>query len=413
MTMASISFLQNFLGYLSKWQCLSTLVVGGYLLLVRTLRYRRRDSVAARFRYPDRESWARMTLSDAHAIQLSLAELEFPQVFCISVFFALFKTYGIPTISGLLVATGQLSRPTTASKRAADTGVIITEVVLNKPDSSRTIDGIARMNYLHGRYAGKISNDDMLYTLSLFVLEPIRWTSRFEWRHITDLERCAMGVYWKDLGEAMNISYESLASSEWENGFRWLEELEDWSLAYEMQKMVPDDANARLARATFDIALFNLPTSLKPLGYKLASSLLEPRLLKAMKLGEPPALYVGTLNAIVGVRKFVLRHFFLPRPYFKRVKWFSEPDLYTGCSHFMRYTAHPWYIKPSLSARWGWKAWLIWLAGGVLPGDEKYFPGGYQICTLGPTALVSKGGAEMEKTREVLKAKRAGCHFYR
>ena len=58
------------------------------------------------------------------------------------------------------------------------------------------------MNYLHGRYikAGKISNDDMLYTLSLFVLEPIRWTAKYEWRCVTDLERCAMGMCWKDLG---------------------------------------------------------------------------------------------------------------------------------------------------------------------------------------------------------------------
>jgi hypothetical protein len=138
-----------------------------------------------------------MTLQDAHSMQLALAELEFPTVFSVSVFFALFKTYGIPSISKLLVATGQLLDPETASKRAADTGVVITEVVLNKPDSERAISGIAFMNYLHGRYikAGKISNDDMLYTLSLFVLEPIRWTAKYEWRGVTDFERCAMGVY--------------------------------------------------------------------------------------------------------------------------------------------------------------------------------------------------------------------------
>jgi hypothetical protein len=108
-------------------------------------------------------------------------------------------------MSSLLVATGQLSNPTTASKRAVDMGVILTEVVLNKPDSPRAVDGIARMNYLHDRFlkASKILNDDMLYTLSLFVLEPIRWTSRFEWRDITDLERCVMGVYWKDLSKAI------------------------------------------------------------------------------------------------------------------------------------------------------------------------------------------------------------------
>jgi hypothetical protein len=227
-----------------------------------------------------------MSLSDAHAIQLSLAEFEFPKVFSTSVFFAIFKTYGIPTISSLLVSTGQLSNPTTASKRAADTGVIVTEVVLNTPDSEHTIDGIARMNYLHGRYtkSGKISNNDMLYTLSLFVLEPIRWVSKFEWRHLTDLEKCAMGVYWKDLGEAMHISYTPLASGQpgWTDGLHWLEELEAWSLAYETEKMVPAEANAKLARATFDIALFKVPASLKPFGYKLATCLLEPRLRTAM-----------------------------------------------------------------------------------------------------------------------------------
>lgn len=49
------------------------------------------------------------------------------------------------------------------------------------------------MNYLHSRYqkAGKISNDDMLYTLSLFVLEVERWVGLYEWRSLTPLEICA------------------------------------------------------------------------------------------------------------------------------------------------------------------------------------------------------------------------------
>lgn len=50
------------------------------------------------------------------------------------------------------------------------------------------------MNYLHGRYqkAGKISNDDMLYTLSLFVLEVERWTREYDWRPLTQMEICAL-----------------------------------------------------------------------------------------------------------------------------------------------------------------------------------------------------------------------------
>lgn len=138
------------------------------------------------------------------------------------------------------------------------------------------------MNYLHGRYS--ISNDAMLYTLSLFLLEPIRWTSKFEWREITDIERCAMGVYWKDLGEAMEISYHLLPSSKsgWHNGLHWLEELQDWSLRYELENMIPANTNRTLARGTLEIALFNLPALLKPCGRKFASALLEPRLRRAM-----------------------------------------------------------------------------------------------------------------------------------
>jgi hypothetical protein len=356
-----------------------------------------------------------MTLKDAHTIQLLLAELEFPTSFSISVFFALFKTYGIPSISKLLAATGQLSSPTTASKRAADTGVIITEVVLNEPDSDRTIDGIARMNYLHGRYrkAGKISNDDMLYTLSLFVLEPIRWTSKFEWRDVTDLERCAMGVYWKDLGEAMDISYDRLASSGsgWRDGLHWLEEVEAWSLTYEKGNMVPAESNETLARATFDIALFNFPGVLKPLGYHVATALLEPRLQTAMMLKAPPPSYTILLNTLVEIRKFLLRHFFLPRPYRWRAKWFTDPDPQTGRINFCRYVAHPWYIRPSLSMRWGWKAWVLWLVGGALPGNPEYRPGGYLIRELGPTALEGKGELEMEEASRELRARRAGCIY--
>lgn len=374
-----------------------------------------------------------MTLKDAYEIQLPLAQLEFPTSFSISVFFALFKTYGIPSISKLLVSTGQLSSPTTASKRAADTGVIITEVVLNEPESDRAIDGIALMNYLHGRYrkAGKISNDDMLYTLSLFMLEPIRWTSRFEWRHLTDLERCAMGVYWKDLGEAMEISYDRLPSSAsgWHDGLHWLEEVEAWSLAYEKENMVPAVSNEELAKATFDIALFNFPKFLKPIGYQIASSPLEPRLLKAMRyffiffpfelnytnpisrLPEPPAIYGILLNILVEIRRFLLRHFFLPRPHFWRAKWFTEPNPQTGRINFCRYVAHPWYIRPSLSARWGWKAWALWLVGGAVPGSPEYLPEGYLIPELGPTSLTGKGESEMAATRRELKSKRGGCIF--
>jgi hypothetical protein len=62
------------------------------------------------------------------------------------------------------------------------------------PSSERVCSAIALMNYLHSWYqkAGKISNDDLLYTLSLFVLEVERWVRLYDWRTLTPLEMCAL-----------------------------------------------------------------------------------------------------------------------------------------------------------------------------------------------------------------------------
>lgn len=47
----------------------------------------------------------------------------------------------------------------------------------HNPTDERVLKAIARMNYLHSRYqkAGKISNEDLLYTLSVFITEPVEY----------------------------------------------------------------------------------------------------------------------------------------------------------------------------------------------------------------------------------------------
>ena len=45
---------------------------------------------------------------------------------------------------------------------------------------------IARLNEIHGKY--NILNDDFLYTLSLFVVEPIKWVNKHEWRQLEQIE---------------------------------------------------------------------------------------------------------------------------------------------------------------------------------------------------------------------------------
>lgn len=143
------------------------------------------------------------------------------------------------------------------------------------------------MNYLHSSYlkSGKITNDNLLYTLSLFALEPARWVSRYEWRALTDLELAACGTYWKALGDAMDINYAALASHKagWRDGLHWLNEVEDWSIAYEDAKMKPAPSNQKLADSHFDILCYNVPLILLGPCKKVMSVLLGPKLRDAMR----------------------------------------------------------------------------------------------------------------------------------
>ncbi|KAH9883348.1 hypothetical protein F4778DRAFT_46998 [Xylariomycetidae sp. FL2044] len=399
-----------------SWSSVLVAVGAAYLAVVRLLRYKRRDRMVEQYSSRGRQSLRMLSLADAHKIVLDLATLEFPRVFSGSVFFALFKTYGIPTISSVLVTTGQLSEDSTASKRAADTGILITEVVLNPPSSARVIDGVARMNYLHGRYrkSGKITDDDMLYTLGLFALEPVRWNSMYDWRSLTDIEKCALGVFWRDLGEAMEITYDQLqpfVRLGFDDGLAWLDALQKWCDRYEESHMVPADTNRDVSKATLDIAVFNIPIRLRGVAIKAVAAMLEPRLRKAMMLDEPAPLYSHVMSVILLLRKWFVRYLCLPRPEWLRTRWFTaEKDSATGKYHPLRYIAHPWYMKPDLSSRWGFEAFTTRLYGGVLPGDEgtKYRPEGYTISELGPAALAGKGVREMNITRTKL-SKRRGC----
>ena len=184
------------------------------------------------------------------------------------------------------MATGELKNPETSSKRAADTGLLVLEFGLNKPTSERAIQAIARMNFLHSRYqkAGKITNNDLLYVLSNFALEPVRWINRYEWRNLTDVELCASGTFWKNLGDAMEISYEALHSSSkgWQDGLHWLSEVKQWSDEYEELHMVPADSNRELAESLVNSLLPRMPAGCRKRCMKVVAVLLGDRLRQSM-----------------------------------------------------------------------------------------------------------------------------------
>jgi hypothetical protein len=203
--------------------------------------------------------------------------LEFPWDMKRALELALFRTYAVPRISGLLERTGEFSERT--QKRYDDTTLLIAEFVEHGYDSPRGSAAIARMNVVHGRH--HIRNHDFLYVLSAFVLEPGRWVDRYGWRALTPVERQAGFLFWREVGERMGIRDEDGALADYESFARWSEEFEAAELRYAR-------SNAAIGAVTRDLFVrWYLPPRLRPLGEHAVHALLDERVLDAFGFPHP------------------------------------------------------------------------------------------------------------------------------
>lgn len=200
---------------------------------------------------------------------------DFPWDFTRALEFALFRTFGIAKGTPLLQQTGEFIKRT--RKRYDDTVLILGEILENGYDSPRGKAALRRMNQQHGRYP--IGNDEYLYTLSTFVLEPIRWMERFGWRPYTQHEKIAAFTYWIEMGKRMNIK--DLPET--------LEELEQFNLAFEREHFRYTPSNEAIATPTRDLLLsMYLPRWLWPVGKPFVYALIDEPLLQAVGFPNPP-----------------------------------------------------------------------------------------------------------------------------
>ncbi len=145
------------------------------------------------------------------------------------------------------------------------------------------------MNQMHGAYA--ISNDDMRYVQSTFVVIPMRWIDRFGWRASTEPERRASANYYRELGRHMNIkdspvTYEQFAA--------YLD-------AYEREHFARSRDGRAVSDATLALLIGFYPAPLRPLMRRITMALLDPALRDAFGYPDPgpaaTALAVGGLRA--------------------------------------------------------------------------------------------------------------------
>ncbi|KAF8982746.1 hypothetical protein BGZ46_000727 [Entomortierella lignicola] len=293
------------------------LAIVTYMAVVRYLRYRRINALLKK--YPDPTLPLR-DLAVAKEVSSNVSNYEFPYLNVTSLEFALFKTYAVPSISKILAATKEFSN--NCLKRTSDTEFILLEiseggsrkvyrekesgVVDEKEDENdkkRSLIAMEKLNFIHGQY--KIKQEDYLYTLALFILEPPSWINRFEWRKVTELEKNAIFATWIDIGERMKI----------ENIPRNYKELEDWVEEFESQYTVFSKTNIIIAEETTNLLLSLAPSFLHPFGRKVVSSLLTDRLRTAFGIAPPPPGLTTIVSAGLTLRGWFIRYFMLPRRY--------------------------------------------------------------------------------------------------
>ncbi|KAA5825235.1 DUF2236 domain-containing protein [Saccharopolyspora hirsuta] len=223
---------------------------------------------------------------DCEEIYRLLSEYEFPWDITKALEFALFRTYAVPSIGRLLDRTGEFTR--CPQKRYDDTLMILYEIFHWGTESDRGREALEQLNAIHGRY--RISNDDYLYTLSTFVVTPVRWIEQFGWRRLHPHEITALTNTMRRMGEGMKITGIPETYDEFARFF------DD----YERERFGFDAGGRRVADATLELFGSWYPSMLSPAVVRAARFLMDPHLLTAF--GFPQVSRFGRRAAEFGLK---------------------------------------------------------------------------------------------------------------
>ncbi|MCX4445213.1 oxygenase MpaB family protein [Streptomyces sp. NBC_01789] len=198
---------------------------------------------------------------------------EFPWDITRALELALYRTYAVPSIGGLLADTAELTGR--SQKRYDDTALLLDTVVEHGFDSDPGRTALRRINRMHAAY--DISNDDMRYVLCTFVVTPKRWLDAYGWRRLCDHELRAFAAYYRTLGARMGIKDLPQTYEDFE---RTLDTYEDTHFGW--------DAGARaVSDATLELMASWYPRALAPLVRGASLSLLDDSLLRAFRYERP------------------------------------------------------------------------------------------------------------------------------
>jgi dephospho-CoA kinase len=269
---------------------------------------------------------------------------------------ALLKTFCVPSIAGLLDQTGEFERR--PRKRYDDTGLMVAELLRHGPDSPQGRAVIARMNRIHGHYA--IGNDDFLYVLSTFVVEPIRWLERYGWRPLRAEEQRALFRFWQRVGERMAI--EAIPAT--------LAELLAFHQRFEAERFAAAPANGRIADATLAMLVRDWPAPLRPALRAVMQALPEASVAASLGWPQPPPVLQQAIRSGLRGRSRLAnawQRLFPP----EGTRFYSQrPTPSYGASFQLEQLGPPPLLERLNRPRWSGPQRRIGLTGGIASGKS-------------------------------------------
>src|SRR3954453_22411471 len=203
------------------------------------------------------------------------AQQEFPWDVTRALELALYRTYAVPSIGGLLDRTGEFR--TRTQKRYDDTALRLAEVLENGLDSERGRRALRVINRAHARYP--IDPDDARYVLATLLVVPARWLDRYGGHRVAQHEHRAAYPYYRELGRRMGVK-------DWPGSF---EEVCAFLDEYEARHFAYTPGGARTATATRELFVSWFPRGVGPIAPAGVAPLPDPPLLRAFGYAPAPA----------------------------------------------------------------------------------------------------------------------------
>lgn len=342
-----------------------------------------------------------MDYKTAHEIMKFPMLYDMPFSYGFGTQWALMKTFAVSSGTSLLVRTRQLTTETKVGKRVADTGAILSEFLVGSVDSDRGLKALSKLNWIHRQYSSKITNDEMLHTLAMFVLEPQRWIETYEWRPMTDLEKHASYIYWKEIGNRMGMK--DIPAT--------LRDCEMWTEEFEKTNIYYSENNRICAECATKISLKSVPRFMHGFVRNVIASFLEEHVRAAIGISPPPLWIESLVQLCFWTRGWVIQNFFLPR--FVALDMSAEKSA-DGRYHSKLMGPEPWYVKDTV---WNRCKTLLATQGRLTPGPE-FKSNGYLPEELGPVEFEKLSKKSVLKEAEAMKryaeeggAAMVGCPF--